>query len=572
MGNPLPASRAAEAFPAGLRVLIVDDDATWLKILEKMLRKCSYQVTTCSLATDALHILRERKARFDIVISDVNMPDMDGFKLLEHVGLEMDLPVIMMSIDGETSRVMKGVQHGACDYLLKPVRMKELRNIWQHVYRKKMQELKEVETHSIDEAINILRNGSEDDEDRHLTDETEMSFMRKRKDVDNKEFGDQELNDPSTVKKARVVWSVDLHQKFVNAVDQIGFDKVGPKKILDLMNVPGLTRENVASHLQKYRLYLSRLQKQNGGTCGGNMQSDHINKTIKGKFGLKSSTNMQQDWELTKYACTTENFRTHGIVANVAHVSEMNRVAPAQVIASKKGLVNDAQLGLFLSFKGMLPSIKEKACKPLHDERPVMQLMQYPEQENYSISEGYSCLANPDQDHEPCFDHLPSSQPLVTLATCTNGKDMKDLYEMKPLQPAMPPMACMIDSVSIQVKHGLVNLQDTGAICKLEGSPCIEDCYVDETCNQGCFPLTCEVSLKSKSDLDSMPEDLHLYSVQKLGCLENVSCSGPEIYQYIDSVPASEVQSINWCEGSEPSGEYLYDPVDYSLIDEYLFA
>lgn len=129
-----------------------------------------------------------------------------------------------MSIDGETSRVMKGVQHGACDYLLKPVRMKELRNIWQHVYRKKMQELKEVETHSIDEVINILRNGSEDIEDRHLIDETEMSSMRKRKDVDNKEFVDQELNDPSTVKKARVVWSVDLHQKFVNAVDQIGFD------------------------------------------------------------------------------------------------------------------------------------------------------------------------------------------------------------------------------------------------------------------------------------------------------------------------------------------------------------
>lgn len=51
-------------------------------------------MTTCGLATEALDLLRERKDGFDIVISDVNMPDMDGFKLLEHVGLEMDLPVI----------------------------------------------------------------------------------------------------------------------------------------------------------------------------------------------------------------------------------------------------------------------------------------------------------------------------------------------------------------------------------------------------------------------------------------------------------------------------------------------
>lgn len=51
-------------------------------------------VTTCCLATEALKKLRERKDAYDIVISDVNMPDMDGFKLLEQVGLEMDLPVI----------------------------------------------------------------------------------------------------------------------------------------------------------------------------------------------------------------------------------------------------------------------------------------------------------------------------------------------------------------------------------------------------------------------------------------------------------------------------------------------
>lgn len=49
MENPLPTSRA-EAFPAGLRVLIVDDDPTWLKILEKMLKKCSYEGTLVDLS------------------------------------------------------------------------------------------------------------------------------------------------------------------------------------------------------------------------------------------------------------------------------------------------------------------------------------------------------------------------------------------------------------------------------------------------------------------------------------------------------------------------------------------
>ncbi|XP_057431711.1 two-component response regulator ARR11 isoform X2 [Lotus japonicus] len=281
-------------FPAGLRVLVVDDDPTWLKILEKMLKKCNYDVTTCCLARHALSLLRERKDGYDIVISDVNMPDMDGFKLLEHVGLEMDLPVIMMSVDGETSRVMKGVQHGACDYLLKPIRMKELRNIWQHVLRKRIHEAREFESFESFEGNYLMRNGSELSDDGNLFALEDMTSSKKRKDADNK-HDDKEFVDPSSTKKARVVWSVDLHQKFVRAVNQIGFD-IGPKKILDLMNVPWLTRENVASHLQKYRLYLSRLQKddEQKSSSSGMKISDLPTKEV-GSFGLHNSVTKQQN-------------------------------------------------------------------------------------------------------------------------------------------------------------------------------------------------------------------------------------------------------------------------------------
>ncbi|KAL3728652.1 hypothetical protein ACJRO7_033262 [Eucalyptus globulus] len=291
-------SPRSNGFPAGLRVLVVDDDPTWLKILEKMLKKCSYEVTTCGLARDALKLLRERKGGYDIVISDVNMPDMDGFKLLELVGLEMDLPVIMMSVDGETSRVKKGVQHGACDYLLKPIRMKELRNIWQHVFRKRIHEIKDIESHDGLEDLQVTKSGYDWVDDGHFfSGEDMLTPGKKRKDLENR-HDEKDLTDPSSsTKKARVVWSVDLHQKFVRAVNQIGYDKVGPKKILDLMNVPWLTRENVASHLQKYRLYLSRLQKENDmrSSYGGMKHSDLNPQDAARASSHQNSINFQQN-------------------------------------------------------------------------------------------------------------------------------------------------------------------------------------------------------------------------------------------------------------------------------------
>lgn len=85
----------------------------------------------------------------------------------------------------------------------------------------------------------------------------EASHKRKaefgRSDTGGTDGGTLGTAEGSANKKPRVVWSVEMHQQFVTAVNQLGIDKAVPKKILELMAVDGLTRENVASHLQKYR-------------------------------------------------------------------------------------------------------------------------------------------------------------------------------------------------------------------------------------------------------------------------------------------------------------------------------
>ncbi|XP_022732119.1 two-component response regulator ARR12-like [Durio zibethinus] len=253
-------SETKDQFPIGMRVLAVDDDPTCLLLLDTLLRRCQYNVTTTSQAITALKLLRGNKNKFDLVISDVHMPDMDGFKLLELVGLEMDLPVIMLSANGDTKLVMKGITHGACDYLLKPVRIEELQNIWQHVVRRKKFDQNDWYNSGSQDKPHM---GSGEAAGIGKVDQN-GKLNKKRKDQNEDEDEECDENghdneDPSTQKKPRVVWSVELHRKFVAAVNQLGIDKAVPKKILELMNVEKLTRENVASHLQKFRLYLKRI-------------------------------------------------------------------------------------------------------------------------------------------------------------------------------------------------------------------------------------------------------------------------------------------------------------------------
>ncbi|XP_059660784.1 transcription factor PCL1-like [Cornus florida] len=109
-----------------------------------------------------------------------------------------------------------------------------------------------------------------------VEDVTDNSEPRKIRRVDSggAEEDDSALRTENcSVKRPRLVWTPQLHKRFVDVVAHLGIKNAVPKTIMQLMNVEGLTRENVASHLQKYRLYLKRMQ---GLSNEGPSPSDHL--------------------------------------------------------------------------------------------------------------------------------------------------------------------------------------------------------------------------------------------------------------------------------------------------------
>ncbi|MQM11901.1 hypothetical protein Taro_044816 [Colocasia esculenta] len=122
-----------------LRVLLVEQDDSTRHIVTALLRKCSYRVAAVADGLKAWDILKEKNYIFDLVLSEVEVPSLSGISLLCKImsnELSKNIPVIMMSSHDSVSVVFRCMQKGAVDFLVKPVRKNELRNLWQHVWRR----------------------------------------------------------------------------------------------------------------------------------------------------------------------------------------------------------------------------------------------------------------------------------------------------------------------------------------------------------------------------------------------------------------------------------------------------
>ena len=115
----------------GLKVLIVDDNATNRRILMDTLRKWSMVPTAAESAAEALRLLVDAQTRhepFELLLTDVHMPEMSGFDLVEQINEHQYLasPTIMMLTSGHRSGGARCQELGVSSYLTKPVRASEL--------------------------------------------------------------------------------------------------------------------------------------------------------------------------------------------------------------------------------------------------------------------------------------------------------------------------------------------------------------------------------------------------------------------------------------------------------------
>ena len=118
------------------RILVVDDELSMRQFLEILLLKEGYDVTTAAGGADAIRCLDE--APFDLVVTDVKMPDVDGLKVLaKSRDVDPDTIVIMITAFASMESAIQAMNIGAYDYITKPFKVEEIRHIIRNALEKK---------------------------------------------------------------------------------------------------------------------------------------------------------------------------------------------------------------------------------------------------------------------------------------------------------------------------------------------------------------------------------------------------------------------------------------------------
>lgn len=118
------------------RLLVVDDDQTFLLMIRKVMEKSNFIVLTCGTGQDALDICKDITP--DVILLDIRLPDISGIEVCGTLRQTMDdtiLPILLVTADGDRDTIAKGYEAGATDFLAKPLDWKLFAHRAQYLVR-----------------------------------------------------------------------------------------------------------------------------------------------------------------------------------------------------------------------------------------------------------------------------------------------------------------------------------------------------------------------------------------------------------------------------------------------------
>lgn len=119
------------------KVLVVDDEVAFADNIAKLISKRGYEVTTVNNGQSAVEALDE--SDFDIIILDLKMPGLDGLSTLKLIkGKRPGVEVIILTGHGSMESGIDGIQLGAFDFIMKPVRFEDLHEKIRQAYQRKL--------------------------------------------------------------------------------------------------------------------------------------------------------------------------------------------------------------------------------------------------------------------------------------------------------------------------------------------------------------------------------------------------------------------------------------------------
>ncbi len=125
-------------FNKEIKILVVDDFATMRKIVKNVLQQLGY--TNIEEAENGEEALKKLKAdKFDFVVSDWNMPVMDGLTMLKKIRSDENLkhiPVIMVTAEAEKSKVIEAIKAGVNNYIVKPFTAETMKQKMDQIYER----------------------------------------------------------------------------------------------------------------------------------------------------------------------------------------------------------------------------------------------------------------------------------------------------------------------------------------------------------------------------------------------------------------------------------------------------